>query len=113
MVVFDTTTLLLLLNPNTRAPKDSNGGIITHPRERIDGLVASFARSRTKIIVPTPSLAEALVWAGQAAGQQYLAKIRNSTWFRIEPFDERAAVELASMTKAAIDAGKARHLGKK
>lgn len=105
MDVFDATTLLLLLAPDASVPKDSNGNPISFARERIDGLVADIAKRKAKIIIPTPALSEALVRAGSVAGANYLARIRKSGWFRIESFDERAAVEVAEMTKAAIDRG--------
>jgi hypothetical protein len=105
MVVFDATTLLLLLAPDAAVPKDSDGNLISYPRERIDGLVAELTKSKTKIVIPTPALSEALVRAGKIAAAQYLARIRRSAQFRIEPFDERAAVEVALMTKDAMDKG--------
>ncbi|TPN29607.1 type II toxin-antitoxin system VapC family toxin [Mesorhizobium sp. B2-3-3] len=105
MVVFDTTTLLLLLAPDASVPKDSNGTPISFAKERIDGLVVDLSKRKVKIIIPTPALSEALVRAGSVAGANYLARIRKSGWFRIESFDERAAIEVAEMTKGAIDRG--------
>lgn len=105
MVVFDATTLLLLFAPDASVPKDSNGKPIPFAKERIDGLVADLSKRKVKIIVPTPALSEALVRAGPVAGANYLAGIRKSGWFRIESFDERAAIEVAEMTKEAIDRG--------
>jgi hypothetical protein len=45
-----------------------------------------------------------LVRAG-TAGPEYLAQINARSAFRTVAFDERAAVEVAAMTKKAIDAG--------
>lgn len=105
MAVFDATTLLVLLAPNVSTVTDSNGAQITYARERVDGLVAEIAKAKAKIVIPTPALSEALVRAGEKAGAQYLARIRKSKHFRIADFDERAAVEVALMTRSAIDAG--------
>ena len=46
-----------------------------------------------------------MVRPGKAAAMQYLATIKKSAHFRIEDFDERAAIEVALMTKDAIDKG--------
>ena len=105
MVVFDATTLLVLLAPDVSVPLDSNGVAITYPKERVDGLISDLAKSKTKIIIPTPALSEALVRAGSVAAAQYLARIRKSAHFIVEPFDEKAAIEVALMNKHAIDSG--------
>lgn len=105
MVVFDATTLLLLLAPDTSVPRDANGKPVSFARERIDGLVADLSKRKVKIVIPTPALSEALVRAGAVAGENYLARIKKSRWFKIESFDERAAIEVAEMTRSAIDHG--------
>jgi hypothetical protein len=105
MVVFDATTLLVLFAPDASVPMDSNRVPITYPKERVDGLLADLVKAKTKILIPTPALSEILVRAGTIAGAAYLTKIRKSAHFVIEPFDERAAVELSLMVKQAIDNG--------
>lgn len=105
MVIFDATALLLLFAPKAATPRDSKGVPIKYAKQRIDGEVAALAKAKTKIIVPTPALSEALVRAGEAAATEYLKLISRSARFRIEAFDERAALEVALMTKKAIDAG--------
>ena len=68
MVVFDATTLLLLLSPNVEAPTDpATGQKVELAGERVDFLVQQFEKDRTKIIVPTPALSEILVRSGSAA----------------------------------------------
>jgi hypothetical protein len=94
-----------LVAPKAATPKDSKGNAIKYAKQRIDGEVDSLGRARIKIIIPTPALSEALVRAGQAAATEYVRLISKSARFRIESFDERAALELALLTKNAIDKG--------
>lgn len=101
-VAFDATILLPLLNPNVPGPKDpATGKLLEFCRERIDYLVEDLEKRRTKIIIPTPALSEALVHADKAASQ-YLEILRTSRSFKIEPFDERAAFEVAVMIRDAL-----------
>jgi hypothetical protein len=70
-------------------------------------LIFSFNQldaSRTKIIIPTPALSEVLVHADQA-GPEYLNRLQQSSVFRIESFDQRAAIEVAFMIREAIMKG--------
>jgi len=108
MVVIDATMLLLLLRPGTPVPAGPSGIPVDKPKERIDYLVGQLERERTKIIVPTPALSEAMVRAGPAATQQIIEYLQRYSVFRIEPFDTRAAIEVAAMTRGAIDSGKKR-----
>ncbi|MBV8460014.1 MAG: hypothetical protein JO009_03920 [Candidatus Eremiobacteraeota bacterium] len=64
--------------------------------------MAELQKNRTKIIIPTPSLAELLVRAGKAL-PTYLAQIKSSSAFRIAPFDDRGAVQVALMAQAPGD----------
>ncbi|MCV9962590.1 hypothetical protein OIU34_11840 [Pararhizobium sp. BT-229] len=106
LVVFDATTILLMLAPNEAGiPTDSSGNPITFPTERIDGLLEDLAKNKVRIVIPTPALSEALVRAGGSGGAAHIAKLRSSKHFLIEAFDDRAALEVAIWTKSAIDAG--------
>lgn len=104
-VAFDATALLLLLSSNVGVPKDANGQPIQYARERVDGLVAELEDAGTRILIPTPALSEALVRVGPRLMQVYLEKMSRSSAFQVADFDERAAIEVAIMTKQAIDAG--------
>lgn len=105
MVLFDSTTLLLLLHPLTSAPLDRNTGKpVSDSQKRIDHLVKLLDKQGSKIIIPTPALSEILVRA-EKAGPDYLAKLTSSAVFKIVAFDIRAAVEVAAMTRADILAG--------
>ncbi len=81
-VVFDTTSLLHLLDPNLKPLEHPKGTLITHTQARISGLVADLHQARQKIILPTPALSELLVLAGPA-GAEYLTKISKASAFRI------------------------------
>lgn len=107
MAAFDATTLLLTLSKKpieTRPIDPTTKTLVTNVKQRVDFLIHTLEKSRTKIIIPTPALSELLVHAGAAAGD-YLSILENSAMFKIAPFCDRSAVELALMTKAAIDTG--------
>lgn len=108
MVVIDATTLLLMLRPGTPVPSGPNGVPIDRPKDSIDYLVQQLDKSRTKIIIPTPALGEALVRAGAAASQQIVEHLQRFLVFSIEPFDTRAAIEVAAMSREAMGTGKKR-----
>ena len=108
MVVIDATNLLLMLRPGTPVPAGPGGVPIDKPKERIEHLIQQLDKAKTKIIIPTPALSEALVRAGAAASQQIIEHLQKYSVFRIEPFDTRAAIEVAAMTRDALDSGKKR-----
>lgn len=103
-VGLDTTFLLYFFASAGKVgvPLDSNGKPIELAKERVEGLVAELEKTGTRIIVPTPALAEMMVRAGVAAGQSWIAMMAKSRAFRIAPFDEKAAVEMALMPGNSI-----------
>lgn len=105
MVVFDATMLMLLLRPDSGRPIDSaTGEVVDHVAERFAYFVERQEKSKTRIGIPTPALSEVLVRAG-AGAIKTLEKIKEFSVFEILPFDDLSAIELAIMTKNAIDAG--------
>ena len=105
MPVFDATALLHFLEPDARAPLDpATNRPVIDTKARIDFLIETLETRRETIVVPTPALSEVLVHAGDA-GPRYLEILNSTRCFRVEPFDQRAAVELAAMTRDAIAAG--------
>ena len=104
MVVFDTTALVLLLNPKRPPPNDpKTNAPVTRCQERIEHLVKTLGETRTKVGIPTPVLAEYLIGVGPKK-QDYLTHITANSAFSLLPFDEKAAVELAIFTEAGVKA---------
>ncbi|MCY4214120.1 MAG: PIN domain-containing protein [Gammaproteobacteria bacterium] len=105
MPVFDATTLLYFLEKDAKPPLDpATGTVVTDPKARIDFLISNLESRRETIVIPTPALSEVLVHAGKA-GPEYLKILSSTRCFRVEAFDQRAAVELATMTYDAISVG--------
>ena len=105
MPVFDSTALLYFLEPDANAPLDpATNRPVTDAKTRIDFLIQTLQDRNETTVIPTPALGEVLVHAG-GAGPEYLEILSNTRCFRIEPFDQRAAVELAAMTRDAIVSG--------
>lgn len=93
-VLFDTSTLLLALDPDARPPLDpSTKKPLEHGKQRVEYLIRTLSKARTKVLIPAPVLAEVLVHAGDAANN-YIQVLQQSP-FRIVPFDMRAAIEWA------------------
>lgn len=106
MVILDTTTLLLLFFPSALAPTDpETGAPLLRCRERIELLLSTLSDDRTRILIPTPILSELLVRAGNDRNK-ILEALHNQYEFSVQPFDERAAVELAFLTDKALQSPK-------
>lgn len=102
MVVLDTTMLSLLLRPGSRPPIDrATGARVTFARERLEGLIETLQKTRTRIIIPAPVLSELLIKAGTAL-PGLIGAIERSAVFRVAAFDKRAAIELALITNASL-----------
>jgi predicted nucleic acid-binding protein len=90
MIAFD-ASILIALN-HRRTTEDQ--------MLRLRALQADAERRRTKIVIPTPALAEYLAGAGAARATVY-ERLQQSKVFRIAPFGERAAYECAIMHDVA------------
>jgi hypothetical protein len=102
VVLLDSTFLLLVLYDGVAVPKDpETGKPFEKGRERVEYLIDSLSDSNVPILIPTPVLAEVLVRAGSSTAQ-LIAKIKQIPHFKIGNFDERAAIELAMLTGAAL-----------
>jgi hypothetical protein len=107
----DATVLTLLLNENADSPPDPiTGKSIEKTRDRVNFLVQSLQQQKQKIIIPTPVLAEVLVASG-TPGLRYVEMLQKAAVFEIRDFDKLAAIELALMTRTALDAGKGKKKG--
>jgi predicted nucleic acid-binding protein len=93
MVAFDASFLILTFDE--KAVAQQNGPRL---KERLDILLNDLAKAKTKVLIPTPALSEFLVKADVGL----LQAINNTSAFKIVPFDERAAIEAAELTKNAI-----------
>ena len=105
LVAFDTQFIALLLHPSATVPNDpSTGAPVTNAAGRIALLVSTLEAQGATILIPAPALAEFLVLAG-SDGPTYLNELRDHAAFKIEPFDELAAVEAGVMEVAARATG--------
>lgn len=94
MVVFDATVLIDLFHPRTHSDR----------KAKLEHLITELQRKKTKIVIPTPALAEFLARAGKAR-DAYHEKLATSAAFKIGIFDSRAAMECALMLDAALTGG--------
>lgn len=93
-VLFDTSVLLLALQPNAKPPLDpSTDQPVEHAKQRVEYLIKTLSKAKSKVVIPSPVLSELLVGAGNA-GPQYIQVLQQSP-FRVSPFDTRAAIECA------------------
>ncbi len=105
MAVFDATFLVYLFDTDANPPIDpASGKPVEKMQERIEFLITELEQSGDRVVIPTPSLSEYLVRANEA-GVKRLAEIQKSAKFRVVEFGPMAAVELAALTREAIDAG--------
>lgn len=87
--------------PDAGIPNDfKTGKPIEHAKQRIDGLLADAEKNGDVILIPTPTLSEVLVVVAPDV-QEYLDELANQSYFKVVPFGERAAIEVALRTKAA------------
>jgi predicted nucleic acid-binding protein len=105
-VAFDASVIVYTVTPNANPPKDPlTGKRVEHCKERVDYLLKQLQAQDEKIVIPTPSLGEILVKAGEA-GPAFIDILKGSKHFRVAPFDERAAVEFAATQVEKKRAGK-------
>lgn len=81
MVVFDAGILIKLLDPRTKESE----------RDKLEYLVSSLQKARTKILIPTPALSEFYV----KADPDVVSDLKGKSSFVIASFDEKAAIECA------------------
>ncbi|WP_448663318.1 hypothetical protein ACG3SL_01195 [Sphingomonas sp. CJ20] len=101
IVAFDASVLIYLLNENAAPPLGDDGQPVSSCQARVSHLIAELQRTKAKIVIPAPALAEVLVYGGAAAAE-WLSILNTSRHIVIAPFDERAAVEYSVMERARI-----------
>ena len=100
-VIFDCGFLSLLLHPTAKVPSDPvTGAPVTQAAERIEHLIEMLESEGAQIIVPSPMLAEFLVRSADA-GPAYLSELNTNSTFKVEPFDQMAAIECAALEERA------------
>lgn len=106
MVVIDSTVLMLLIDPKANPPTDeSTGKPVDRCMDRIKQLLQTLSETKTRVLIPAPVLSEILV--GSGSDKSAILKEFESTYsFKIEPFDTRAAVEVAYLTDTDLASGR-------
>jgi len=96
VIIFDSTYLVVFLNPNPPPAMDRNGKPVEQFRERVEYLAQTLNASSEPIGIPAPAMAEVLVRAGK--GRTKYVSILSDRWrFQILPFDSRAAIEASEL----------------
>lgn len=109
MVVFDSTVMLLLLYPTAQPPIDPNTNMpLDFAKERIETLIKTLSKEKTRVVIPTPVLSEILVRTGGATSK-YLDEITSNHIFQVGEFDLRAAVEVAALSDKQTSTGNKKH----
>lgn len=88
MVLFDAGILIKLLDAKTPDVQ----------REKLDYLIATLQKTKTKILIPTPALSEFYV----KADPDVVANFKGKSAFIIASFDEKAALECSISVADAI-----------
>lgn len=100
MVVIDATMLLLFLVPDVPGPTDARGRPLSYASQRVRHLVTQLDDRPGEIIaIPTPVLSEVLIRRSPLETRKIVDLLNGRGVFSIEPFDQRAAIELAQMLK--------------
>lgn len=101
MVVFDSSVLLLAIDPGAPVPTAPDGSRIEHAHERVLGLLKELEAARTQVLLPTPVLAESFVKTPAADAQRLLDRLQKLAAIEIATFDAKAAFEVADMGRVA------------
>jgi hypothetical protein len=103
--LLDATALAMLVDKSSRPPTDpATGAPVANAHARFTFLEQQINKSGGTLLIPTPALSEVLVGLAEAA-PSVLERIDKSSRFKVADFDTRAAIELAIMTREALEAG--------
>ncbi|CAG0999849.1 hypothetical protein PLCT2_03006 [Planctomycetaceae bacterium] len=76
---------------------------------RLDALFVEISRSKGRLILPTPVLAEFFVRSSATGASAWLAALQRKQAIKVAEFDVKAAAECAAIHRRAVDAGSKRH----
>lgn len=97
-VALDANFLSILLHPNASVPLDPlTKAPIDRCKDRVQELINRLSKSKTKIIVPWPAIAEFMIFA-YPDHQNHLEELRNSAHFELSEFGHMAAIELTELS---------------
>lgn len=104
IAAIDNTFLTVLLNPKAAPrPDPGTGQAVTHCRQRIEALIDDLSKRHATLLVPAPSLAEAL--CATPAIEAYFEGLQQFSAIELAPFDGRAAYEFGRIIRKAIANG--------
>ena len=108
MIIFDSNFVLTLLRQIEFGPEDkTTGKPLEFHMERVQGYFEALDAKKDVIGIPTPVIAE-LGIRGTTTVQELVSQLSKSARFRFLPFDAMAAIECASIARAALEAGQKR-----
>lgn len=103
-MAFDNTFLSLVLNPDSKPkPNPETGLPVQYCKERVEALVDTLSKRGDTAIIPTPCFSEMLCAVPDL--ELATAELNRSTAFDLASFDERCAIDLAEIVRAAIASG--------
>lgn len=108
MPAFDSSVLLLALDPDVNVPTDTKTNKpVEFAAKRVENLIRMCRLRNERIIIPMPVLTEVLVHAGDAWDEYQ--DILEKPPFSIASFDKKAAIEAAVLMEKAFQHGKKRN----
>lgn len=72
---------------------------------RLDALFIELSRSKGRLILPTPALAEFFVRSSAAGASAWLTALQRKQSIKLAEFDVKAAAECAAIHRRAVEAG--------
>lgn len=107
MIVFDTSTLILAIDPeNARPPRDpATGEPLRNCAARVNYLIQTLTASKEQLVIPTPIISEFLIRAGPNR-TSYIQRFISAKNLSVGNFDQKAAIELALLNDSDLNTGR-------